>query len=121
MHAKSRRTGFSLLETLVAIVLFAAVLLGMLSTGQFILARLYDSDLRFRGGVYAQSLIDSLRSKACAYLVSGSGAHTPFTSSWVITDSLDVAQLDVTVTAPRRGSVTPRTIRHSTLVNCPEP
>ena len=102
-------------------VLFAAVLLAMLSSGQFILARLYDSDLRFRGSVYAQSLIDSLRAAACARLASGSGSHSAFTGSWIITDSLDVAHLDVTVTVPRRGSVTPRSNRLSTLVNCPEP
>jgi len=121
VKTKSRRAGFSLLETLVAMVLFAAVLLGMLSTGQFILARLYDSDLRFRGVVYAQSLIDSLRAAACARLASGAGSHSAFTGSWIITDSLDVAQLDVTVTVPRRGSATPRSNRLATLVNCPEP
>ncbi|MGH7693448.1 MAG: type IV pilus modification PilV family protein [Gemmatimonadaceae bacterium] len=121
MKTKRRQAGFSLLETLVAMVLFAAVLLAMLSTGQFILARLYDSDLRFRGSVYAQSIIDSLRSAACARLASGAGSHSAFTGSWIITDSLDVAQPDVTVTVPRRGSVTPRTNRLTTLVNCPEP
>ncbi len=117
----SARDGFSLLETLVAIVLFAAVLLAMLSSGQFILARLYESDLRFRASVYSQSLLDSLRATACARLTSSTSAKAPFTASWAVTDLLDVARLDVAVSAPQRGTSVPRAYNASTLVNCPEP
>lgn len=116
-----RRAGFSLLETLVALVLFAAVLLAMLSTGQFILARLYESDLRFRAAVYSQSILDSLRATACARLAPSTSAKAPFTAFWAVSDLLDVARLDVAVTAPQRGSAVPRAYIASTLINCPEP
>ncbi len=113
--------GFSLLETLVALVLFAAALLAMLSTGQFILARLYESDLRFRASVYSQSLLDSLRAIACVRLTSSTGAKAPFTAAWAVTDMLDVVRLDVAVSAPQRGASVPRAYNASTLVTCPEP
>lgn len=118
---RTRRDGFSLLETLVALVLFAAVLLAMLSTGQFILAHLYESDLRFRASVYSQSLLDSLRATACARLTSSTSAKAPFTASWAVTDLLDVTRLNISVSAPRRGPLTSSTHRASTLLNCPEP
>lgn len=117
----TRRSGFSLLETLVAIVLFAAVLLAMLSTGQFILARLYASDLRFRASVYSQSLLDSLRATACARLTSSTSTQPPFTASWSVTDLLAVTRLDLAVSAPQRGAPTSKTYNASTLLNCPEP
>jgi prepilin-type N-terminal cleavage/methylation domain-containing protein len=116
-----RRAGFSLLETLVALVLLAAVLLAVLSTGQFILARLYESDLRFRASVYSQSLLDSLRATACARLTASTSAQAPFTASWVVTDMLDVVQLDVAVSAPQRGTSVARAYNASALLNCPEP
>jgi len=117
----SRHVGFSLLETLVAIVLFTAVLLALLSTGQFILARLYESDLRFRASVYSQSLLDSLRATACARLTSSTGAKAPFSASWAVTDLLDVARLDVAVSGPQRSTTVARSYNASTLVSCPEP
>ena len=71
MRTALPRAGFSLLETIVALTLFAALLLSMLGTGQLVLARLYDSDVRLRASLYAQSLIDSLRGTACTRLASG--------------------------------------------------
>lgn len=121
MRLHYRRAGFSLLETLVALVLVAAVLLAMLSTGQFILARLYESDLRFRASVYSQSILDSLRATACARLTASTGAKAPFTAAWSVTDLLDVVRLDVTVSAPQRAASLPRAYNASALLNCPEP
>jgi prepilin-type N-terminal cleavage/methylation domain-containing protein len=121
MRPDHRRCGFSLLETLVALVLFAAVLLAMLSTGQFILARLYESDLRFRAAVYSQSILDSLRATACARLNASTSARSPLTASWAVTDLLDVARVDMAVSAPQRGTPAARVYNVSTLINCPEP
>lgn len=121
MRLFCRRGGFSLLETLVALALFAAVLLAMLSTGQFILARLYESDLRFRAAVYSQSILDSLRATACARLTASTGSKAPFAASWAVSNLLDVVRLDVAVSAPQRGTSVPRAYRTSTLINCPEP
>lgn len=115
------RAGFSLLETIVALALFAGVLLSMLGTGQLILARLYDSDVRLRASLYAQSLIDSLRGTACARLTSGAGMSGSLIAAWVVTDGRDLAQLDVNVSVPQRGGAPPRTQRVTTLTPCPEP
>ena len=115
------RHGFSLIEVLVALVLFAAVLLAMLSSGQFILARLYESDLRFRASVTAQSVFDSLRATACARLTGATNLSAPFVTSWAITDMLDVTRVDISVSVPQRAGAVPRVYGVSTLLNCPEP
>lgn len=121
MRRPPPRAGFSLLETIVALALFAAVLLSMLGTGEFILAQLYDSDVRLRASLYEQSLIDSLRGTACARLASGSGINGSLAAAWIVIDGLDVAQLDVSVRVPRRGGAVPRTQRSTSLTPCPEP
>jgi prepilin-type N-terminal cleavage/methylation domain-containing protein len=118
---RQARGGFTLIEVLVALVLFAAVLLSMLGTGELILARLHDSDVRLRASLYAQSLIDSLRGTACARLASGTGTSGSLAAAWVVTDWRDVAQLDVSVSVPRRGGAMPRTQRSTSLTPCPEP
>jgi prepilin-type N-terminal cleavage/methylation domain-containing protein len=118
---RTGRGGFSLLETLVALTLFAGVLLSVVGTGQFIMARMYDSDVRFRTTVFAQSLIDSLRGTACARLNSGSAVRAPLSAMWTVTDQLDLVRLDLTVSQPRRGGAAPRMQHTTALLPCPEP
>jgi hypothetical protein len=120
MHTTSR-AGVSLLETMVALTLFAGVLLSLLGTGQLILARLYETDVRLRAGFHTQSLLDSLRAISCTRLTSGGGIRGPFSASWVVTDLLDAVQLDVVLLQPRRGGLAPLPQRTSTIIACPEP
>ena len=114
------RSGFTLLEVIVALVLFAAILLGIIATGQVNLARLYESDVRLRAALYSQTVLDSLRSTACASLASGSGTKGPFGASWTVIDGRDVARVSLSVTVPQRRAAT-RTALFSALFPCPEP
>jgi prepilin-type N-terminal cleavage/methylation domain-containing protein len=114
------RSGFSLLETIVALTLFAGVLLSMLGAGQFILASLFESDQRLRASVFTQSIIDSLRGTACARLASGAATQGALTATWSVTDLVDAARIDLTSTLPRRG-VAPTIQRTTVLLSCPEP
>ncbi|HJU74909.1 MAG TPA: prepilin-type N-terminal cleavage/methylation domain-containing protein [Gemmatimonadaceae bacterium] len=114
------RPGFTLLEVLVALVLFAAVLLGIVASGQVILARLYESDLRLRAALSSQSVLDSLRSTACARLASGGGTNGILATAWAITDGRDVARVDLTVTVPQRRAAS-RTSAITSLLQCLEP
>ena len=113
--------GFTLLEVLVALILFAAVLLSMLATGQLVLARLFDSDLRFRSATYTQSLVDSLRATTCARLGSGSSSYGPLTASWSATNGLDVVRIDLTLVVPQRTGAPARPHSLTALLPCPEP
>jgi hypothetical protein len=115
------RTGFSLLETVVALTLFAGVLLSLIGTGQFVLARMYENDLRFRTTQYANSLIDSLRGTACSRLASGQGSRGALAATWTVTDIRDIARIDVAITVPQRHAAAARVKRATTLLSCPEP
>jgi Tfp pilus assembly protein PilV len=117
---RAARSGFSLLETVVALTLFAGVLLGMLGAGQLILARLHDNDVRARRTLYAQSIVDSLRATACARLASGTGSNGRHNASWTLTDLLDAMRVDLSVTTtPRSGPASVSLL--TTLLACPEP
>jgi len=115
------RAGFSLLETVVALTLFAGVLLGLIGTGQFVLASMYENEMRFRTTVYAQSLLDSLRSTACQRLTSGRGTSAVLAADWTVTDIRDIARVDVAIAVPQRGRAAPVTKNFTTLLWCPEP
>lgn len=117
---KAHQSGFTLLEVLVALILFSSVLLGMLATGQLVLARLYEGDIRLRAALYARSTADSLRGTACASLTSGTSSRPPLAVGWVIADTLDRVRAGIAVTLPQRGTVS-RVQRTSVLIACPEP
>ncbi|MEW5916166.1 MAG: prepilin-type N-terminal cleavage/methylation domain-containing protein [Gemmatimonadota bacterium] len=116
----ARRHGFSLLETVIALTLFGGALLSVLGIGQVVLARLHESDQRFRASLYTQSILDSLRATACARLSSGSTSSGPFHATWSLTDLRDAARIDLSLTAPRRGA-TPQVGQATALLPCPEP
>jgi hypothetical protein len=118
---RSKRVGFSLLETVVALTLFAGVVLSMIGTGQLVLARMYENDLRFRSTSYAQSLLDSLRGTACARLTSGSANRGSLAASWSVTDIRDLVRIDVAVSVPQRRGAAATSKNTMTLVWCPEP
>ena len=115
------RPGFSLLETVVALTLFAGVLLSLIATGQLVLARMYENDLRFRTTMYAQSLLDSLRGTACARLASGGATNGRLAATWTITDIRDIARIDVAISVPQRTGAPAVSKTIMTLVSCPEP
>ena len=114
------RFGFTLLEVIVALVLFAAILLGIIASGQVILARLHDSDVRLRAALYSRTVLDSLRSTACARLANGVGTNGPFAASWTVIDGRDIARVSLSVTVPQRRAAA-RTALITALFPCPEP
>lgn len=115
------RIGFSLLETIVALTLFAGVLLSIIAAGQVVLARMYQNDMRYRSTVYANSIVDSLRGTACARLTSGQGTAGALAASWTVTDIRDVTRVDVTVSMPQRANAPTFAKTIMTLLSCPEP
>ena len=120
MRSSSPR-GFTLPETVVALTLFAGVLLSVIGSGQLVLARLYENDVRYRATVYAQSLIDSLRGTSCARLVSGQGTSGALAATWSVTDALDVMRIDLAISVPQRAGTPPRVRNTTALLSCPEP
>jgi prepilin-type N-terminal cleavage/methylation domain-containing protein len=116
----ARRQGFSLLETVIALTLFGGALLSMLGIGQVILARLHESNQRFRASLYTQSILDSLRATACARLTNGSATSGPFRAAWSVSDLRDAARIDLSLTAPQRGRA-PQVGQTTALLPCPEP
>jgi hypothetical protein len=120
MHS-STRSGFSLLETIVALTLFAGVLLSIIAAGQVVLARMYQNDLRYRSSVYANSVLDSLRGTACGRLTSGQGTLGTLAAIWSVTAIRDIARIDLAVSVPQRGGAQPLAKNIMTLLSCPEP
>lgn len=89
-HAQ-RRSHLLAARGIVALVLFAGVLLGMLGTGQLVLATLHECDLRPRALFAEHRPLTSWHCVRASANRSGSAGRLG--ASWTVTDLLDVVRL----------------------------
>ena len=107
-HVRSRtasRSGFTLVEALVALLLLALGALGVASTSAWAARLASDARAVERQALAVQDAADSLRGVACLALVSGSVATPAGVTSWSATPYTVAAQLAVTAPAPLRRSL----------------
>jgi type IV pilus modification protein PilV len=102
---RHRQSGFTLVELLVAMLLFAVGLLGLVSTTSLVAQMTGDGAERTLASRTAQSTLDSLAVTPCASLSSGASAYRTAQVDWAVTDSAAVYTILVTVRYPtRRGN-----------------
>jgi len=99
------RSGFTLVEALVALLLLALGALGVASTSAWAARLASEARAVERQALAVQDAADSLRGVACLALVSGSVATPAGVTSWIATSYGVAAQLAVTAPAPLRRSL----------------
>jgi len=113
------RPAFTLVELLVAIVVFTIGLLALAATAGLVAAHVGDGGRLTASAHLARTLLDSLGARSCDVIVAGSAARAGTTAEWSTTrDSLG-ARVDLTV-----GSTLRRSTRRDTyqlLVPCVRP
>jgi hypothetical protein len=94
------RTGFTIVELLIATVILTVGVLALAATAGLVAAHVGDGG-RLTGAAHAaRSTLDSLRGVPCASLTAGSVSRGAVTLSWtVVRDSL-AADVAVTVRSP---------------------
>ncbi|MBI2877095.1 MAG: prepilin-type N-terminal cleavage/methylation domain-containing protein [Candidatus Tectomicrobia bacterium] len=106
--------GFTLVETLVAMVLFTVILLGTLGGLAAVIRANTQGGKGVRAMLLAQEKIEQLRAGGYADLASGSDVVGSFSLSWTVVSGplADTRQVDIEVawTAPKAGQVNLTTV-----------
>ncbi|MBI1988076.1 MAG: prepilin-type N-terminal cleavage/methylation domain-containing protein [Nitrospinae bacterium] len=113
IEAKARagqQQGFTMMETLVALVLFTVVLLGTLGGAATVAWINAQGGKTSRAMLLAQERMEQLKAGGYAALASGSNTVGGFSRSWTVATGpqANTRRVDVTVTwtVPRSGSIT---------------
>jgi prepilin-type N-terminal cleavage/methylation domain-containing protein len=111
-----QQSGFTLLETVLALLLFSVGALGLAATTAAITRNLTLSSIRERSARIAAARIETLHSLTCAAITSGTESLTGVTSSWSATASGSRVSLTEAVTY-NLGKTT-RTDSYSSTFRC---
>ena len=79
------RAGFTLVELLVAMMVFAVGMLGLAATAGSVTRMMGGAKRQTLAATVAQSRLEKIRSSPCASLVSGSETVRGITNTWTIT------------------------------------
>ena len=81
----AKRAGFTLVELLVAMMVFAVGMLGLAATAGSVTRMMGGAKRQTLAATVAQSRLEKLRSSPCATLTSGSETVRGITNTWTVT------------------------------------
>lgn len=110
------RYGFTLPEVLVAVLVFAAGILGLASSGTYIATQAGEARAITEGAILVGRVLDSLRSIPCASVASGQLIQPPATVTFTASPANRSVAVDATLQLTRRRG--PRQWRVNTLLPC---
>ncbi len=92
-----RRQGFTIVEVVVAIVLLAVGILGLVTTAALVTRMMGRGTRASKAAVLAQQRIEILRATPCASLAGGADTVGAFTRQWTVTTSGNARRIQVIV------------------------
>ena len=113
MHSRSRK-GLTLVEVIVAILLFSAGALGLAATSAFVARQLGFNNLRSRASFAARNRSESAIAAGCAGITSGSETKDGVKSDWTVTSGT-VTTLDQSLQRAAQGGVGTDRVQSSVL------
>lgn len=115
--ASAPRAGFTMVELLVAMMVFGIGVLGLAATTATVARLMGSASRQSMAAAVAQSRIEKLRGMPCAALTSGSETVRGVTSTWTVTAVTRGVNITETVTFPTARGTT-RTRVYMTAVAC---
>jgi prepilin-type N-terminal cleavage/methylation domain-containing protein len=102
------RRGFTIVELLVAIMLFSVGVLALAATSASILAMSGDANRRVQSASIASSVFEKQRSISCTKVAAGSSTSRGLSYFWTAkkfpSSAPRTVEIAVTVTVPQRGA-----------------
>lgn len=103
MRARAR-SGFTLIELVVAIVLMVVVAVAVVGTGRIVTASVQRASLELRAAQLVEAEVQRLRTLPLADLVDGTAVRPGGVSTWTVTDSGAYLRVEVALaTTPLAG------------------
>lgn len=114
-----RRTGLTLVEILIAIMMIAIGVIGLLGSSAAVARQMGGGVRQTVAASIAQSRMDSLTSLSCATLANagvatGTSLNRGVRETWSVTDGRNIKTIAVTITIPRRTYP----LLYSTVIPC---
>lgn len=94
------RSGFSLIELVVALVILAVGVLGLAAVTAFTVQNVTAAELDTERGQALQTVVEELRSMPFDSLKSGADTVGAFAVSWTVVDNNGYATVNITTTGP---------------------
>ena len=110
------RHGFTLVELLVAIVVFTIGALALAGTAGLVAMHVGDGGRLTTTAHIARSVLDSLRSQSCERALSGSSSRGTVVTTWTVSRNARTATIDLTIAAPLQRRVARTT--YSAVIEC---
>ncbi len=112
--------GFTIIESVVAILVLAIGLLGLASTSALVTRMVGQGHRYTEASTLAARQMEVLRSRPCDALADGTTAENQFKLTWQVTEIADgkAQAADVIVTSPRPGTLGARVDTFSTTIPC---
>ena len=114
--ARRSREGFTLVEVIVAMLIFTVGLLAMASTAGVVVKQMGDSSRMTVASAVARSRIEQLRLAPCATGMSGSATTRGVSEAWRLTPMTRSSRIDVTVSFMTKNGT--RTQSYRSMVPC---
>lgn len=94
------RRGFTIVEVMIAILIFSLGILGLVSTAATVTRMVGRSQQYDMAASLAQQRMEILKATACGGMVTGSATSGRYSTAWTVTDVTGGKQVVVTVTSP---------------------
>ena len=114
--SRRNRRGFTLVELMVAMMLFSVGLLALASTSAVVVRQMGDAGNMSVAATVAQARIERLRTANCAVAATDSAVQRGVMATWVVTPMTRSAQIDVTVRYNTRQGA--RTQSYRSMLPC---
>ena len=112
----SPRAGFTLVELMVAIMIFAVGMLGLAATAASVTRMMGGARRQTLAATAAQSRIERLRSSPCSTLTSGADTSRGIISTWTVSPVTRGVNVTETVLYPTTRGMRSRT--YNTTLSC---
>ena len=114
--ARRARAGFTLVEVIVAMLIFTVGLLAMAGTAGMVVRQMGDSNRMTVASAVARSRIEQLRLAPCTLGMSGSATTRGVTEAWRLTPMVRSSRIDVTVSFTTKNGT--RSQSYRSMVPC---
>jgi len=111
----AKRAGFTLVELLVAMMVFAVGMLGLAATAASVTRMMGGAKRQTIAATVAQSRLEKLRSSPCASIVSGSETVRGITNIWTVTAVTRGVSVRDSVAFPSSRNTTRSKVYNTTL------
>jgi prepilin-type N-terminal cleavage/methylation domain-containing protein len=116
MNASRQDAGFTLVETLIAIVVLAIGVLGLAGSAAVMTRQMGGGSRLAKAAVVASARLETLRAQDCTTIANGSASQQGFSEAWTVTPVVRAVLVTETVTF--WGERRQRTQTYTTMWSC---